>query len=510
MKRIKKIKKNNKMHPIMSFCLLILFVIVLSGILHLFNVTTFYNKISSNGTYVKELVASENLFSLHGLKIMFSNAVSNFASFTPLSMLIITLIGIGIMDKTGFLDSLFYILTKNTSKKVVTFILSFICIISSITGDLGYIVFIPLSALLFKYAKRHPKAGIICSFASLTCGSGVNIFMSSIDTTVMEYTNNVVHLFSKEYNVGVFSFVFIMFLVSIILAYIISLITEKLIIPRLGHYELMDDSEDYLTKREKRALLITLFVALIYLVVIIYNIIPYAPLGGNFLDYSQKYYIDKLFGYNSFFSQGFVFVVVLLFFILGLVYGVSIKKIKTAKDVFECLSFSLDKIGNVLVLIFFASSLIFVFKTSNIGSMIVAAFSNLISSNSYLGFPLMLMLFFISMISTFVLPGTINKWAILSSSVVPAFMNSSLTPEFATVIFRAGECVSYGLTPLMAYFVIYLAFMEHYSVNDQEGLFGCVKYILPYSFYTMVMWIVILLFFYIIGIPFGVGAYPGL
>ena len=93
MKRIKKLRKKSSLHPILSFCLLILIVIVVSGILTLFDITTSYSKISTNGTYIKELVSSENLFSLHGLKIMFSNAVSNFATFTPLSMLIIVLIG---------------------------------------------------------------------------------------------------------------------------------------------------------------------------------------------------------------------------------------------------------------------------------------------------------------------------------------------------------------------------------------------------------------------------------
>ena len=46
--------------------------------------------------------------------------------------------------------------------------------------------------------------------------------------------------------------------------------------------------------------------------IFVYNIIPNAPLGGALLDYSQTLYIDKLFGYNSFFNQGFVFVVTIL------------------------------------------------------------------------------------------------------------------------------------------------------------------------------------------------------
>lgn len=510
MKRIKKIRNKHSLHPIFSYCLLIFAIIVLSGVLNLFNVTTTYNKISNNGTYVRELVSSQNLFSLHGLKIIFSNAVSNFASFTPLSMLIITLIGIGIMDKTGFLDSFFYILTRKTNKKIVTFVLSFICILSSISGDLGFIVYIPLAALLFKYGKRHPKAGIICAFASIACGYGINLFMSSIDTSLVAYTNQAANLLSKDYNVGVFAFLVVMILASIILASIISSITEKVTIPKLGHYELMTETEDYLTKKEKRGLLISLFFGFIYLIIIVYNIIPYAPLGGNFLDYSQKYYIDKLFGYNSFFSQGYVFVVVILFFILGFSYGVATKKIRNAKDLFDSMCFSLDKIGNVLVYLFFASTLIFVFKSSNIGTLITAYFANVVNSSSLSGIVLVLITFVFSVLSTLVLPGSVSKWAILSPSIVPLFMNEGLTPELATLVFRAGECVTYGITPIMAYFVIYLAFMELYTSDNDEGLFGNIKYLIPYSIGTLLMWIVIILLFYVTGIPFGIGGYVGL
>ena len=99
MKRIRTIRDRIVLHPIMSFIVLIIWTIVLSGILNLFNVSTSYNKVTANGGYESVLVSVESLFSLSGLKYIFSNTVSNFAAFTPLSMLLITLIGVGIMDK---------------------------------------------------------------------------------------------------------------------------------------------------------------------------------------------------------------------------------------------------------------------------------------------------------------------------------------------------------------------------------------------------------------------------
>ena len=129
MKKIKKLREKIVLHPIMSFLILTLIVIVLSGVLSLFDVTSSTSSVNvKNGTLETTMVTVENLFSLKGLKYIFSNTLSNFASFTPLSMLIITLLGIGIMDKTGFLDTLFYVLTRKLRKNVVTFILVFILV----------------------------------------------------------------------------------------------------------------------------------------------------------------------------------------------------------------------------------------------------------------------------------------------------------------------------------------------------------------------------------------------
>ena len=52
--------------------------------------------------------------------------------------------------------------------------------------------------------------------------------------------------------------------------------------------------------------------------------------------------------------------------------------------------------------------------------------------------------------------------------------------------------------------------MELYNIDGNEGMTSYIKYIIPYSFATMLMWIVILVLFYIIGLPLGIGAFPGI
>lgn len=511
MKKIRKIRDKIVLHPIMSFLILILITIGLSGILSLFDVTGTYSTVNTKTNSLETtMVAIENLFSLRGIKYIFSNTVSNFASFTPLSMLLITLLGIGIMDKTGFLDTLFYVLTRKLRKNVVTFILVFIGIISSIGGDITYIVLIPIAALLFKYGKRNPQAGIITAFAAISCGIGINMFISSIDSSLLTYTQSAANLLKEGYTISTNSFTIIMSVAIIALSFIITNITEKNIIPRLGKYESEEELEEkYVSKKELKSLYISLIVGGIYILIFIYNIVPGLPLSGNLLDYSQKLYIDKLFGYNSFFNSGFVFVITMLFFILGLVYGILTKSIKTQRDVCDDLSHSLDAMGKVLVLIFFASTFISILKYSNIGTLFTSWLADIISTTKFTGLPLILLMFILFSISTFLLPSSIHRWAILSPVAVPVMMNSGISPEFTQLIFRAAESVTYGLTPVMAYFVIYLAYMELYNQDKKgTGLFSSLKYMIPYSLGTLCMWLVIIIIWYLVGIPLGIGASP--
>ena len=506
--RARKIREKILLHPIMSFFILLLITLCVSGLLSLFDITGTYSVVNSKTSSLSNTIATvENLFSLRGLKYIFSNTVSNFASFTPLSMLLITLIGIGIMDKTGFLDTLFYVLTHKLRKNVVTFVLVLLCILFSIVGDMAYIIFIPISALLFKYGKRNPQAGIITAFASISCGIGINVFISSVDSSLLTYTKDAASLLKEGYIIKNSSCFIIMTLAAIILSFVITHITENNIIPRLGKYELENETEEkYVSKKELRSLYISLIIGAIYLLIFIYNIIPGLPFSGNLLDYSQDLYIDKLFGYNSFFNSGFVFVITMFFFIIGFAYGLLTKNIRNQRELCDTLSHSLDGMGKVLVLLFFASAFIGILKYSNIGTIVTAILANIISTSKFTGLPLILLVFIITCISTLILPSSIYRWSIFSAVTVPALMNSGISPEFAQVIFRASESVTYGLTPVMAYFVIYLAFMEIYNQDRKGvGLFSSIKYILPYSLGTLCVWIVLIIMWYLIGIPIGIG-----
>ena len=201
---MKKIKEKMTLHPIMTIMILIALTIVISGIFTLFGVQVTYNKVNVNTLkYSTEVISANNLFSLSGIKYIFSTTVSNFVSFVPLSSLIIILIGLGVMEKSGFLKTVFTLLTKNAKKYTVTFTLVLISVLASIIGDLSFIILIPIGALLFIYGKRNPAIGIIATFAGLTCGQGLNILFTSTDSSLLSNTLTSAWTLDSNYTISI-------------------------------------------------------------------------------------------------------------------------------------------------------------------------------------------------------------------------------------------------------------------------------------------------------------------
>ena len=504
--KMNKFKEKMTLHPIMAIMLLIFITIVISGIFQLFGAQVSYSKVNPNTLkYSNEYIRINNLFSLSGIKYIFSTTVSNFVSFVPLSSLIIILIGLGVMEKSGFLRTVFTLLTKNAKKNTVTFVLVLISVISSIIGDLSFIILIPISALLFSYGKRNPAVGIVASFAGLTCGSGISILFTSIDSTLLKNTLMAAKSLDLNYTLSIRAFLFIMIVAVILVSIIITYIIERYTVDRVELYEFEDDDEFKITNKERRGLLYSIFAGTLYLIIFIYNIIPGLPLGGNLLDKTQELYIDKLFSYDSFFSNGFVFIVTMFFVILGLFYGIGARTIKNNKDLCDDLGHSLDGVGKILVLIFFSSALISIFRYTNIGEIMVALLVNLVSKLSFTGIPLIILLFIVIALSTILVPSSASKWVIMSGTIIPICMSAGISPEFAQTIFRFAESTTIGLTPLFAYYVIYLAYLEKYNQTEKPiNLIKSIKYQIPFASLTFLVLLVLLIVWYVTGLPIGI------
>ena len=448
-----------------------------------------------------------NLFNRTGLQYLISNMLTNFLNYAPLGNLIIGLMGIGVAYKSGFLNAFFKMIIKDKPKKIFTFLIVLLGVITSMFFDAAYVILIPLAAILFMNLGRHPSAGICAAFAGITFGYGANIVANGLDNIMYSYTQNATKILDQNYVVSMHGNIIFMIIATFLIAYLGMIITERYIVPKLGKYTVpeAEDMNRELTNKEKKGVTISLLSLLVVSLVLIYCIIPGLPFSALLLYLKDKPYVAQLFGDNSYFNQGSVFIFSFLMALAGLVYGIRMKTIKNNRDLVDGMSYYLSEFSSLLVLIFFAAQFCLIFKQTNIGVFIVVFLSDLLSKLQLSGLMLIVFSFLVIIVSSFFVPAASTKWAILSPVMVPMFMQSSFTPEFAAAVFRAADSSMKGITPFFTYFVILMGFIQIYNRKRKIiTLPDAMSLMLPYTIGFTILWLLIVLAFYIIGIPLGI------
>ena len=399
---------------------------------------------------------------------------------------------------------------EKVPRKFLTFIVVLLGIIFSMFYEVGYVILIPLAAILFMNLGRHPSAGICAAFSGITFGYGANIIVNRFDSMLTLYSEKASKILDSSYNVNLYGNIIFTAISMILVAYVGMLVTEKFIIPKLGKYYFDEEEpsqEDIVSKKERKGVILSLGATLIAVILLVYCIIKGLPFSGLLLDLNQNKYVDMLFGSGSYFYKGSVTIFSFLLIFSSLIYGIRVGTIKDNRDLVDGMSYYLKDVASLLVLIFFAAQFCMIFKETNIGLFIVASLSELLNEFQLTGLLLIVVTFIIVAICTFFIPMASTKWAMLSPVIVPLFMQSSMTPEFAEAVFRAADSSIKGLTPIFSYFVILIGFLHIYNKrkNDVITITDAMSLMVPYTIAFTILWLIIILAFYIIGIPIGIG-----
>ncbi len=517
-------------HPITVFLFLTLLVLILSAICGTFEMQGTYNTINTATNELEPvLVTVENMLNFDGMKYIFSNAMRNFISFAPLGTLLLALIGLSVSKSTGFIDAFGKRHLAKMRKRNLTFLVLFLAIFSSLINELGYAFLIPLAAIFYAMNNRNPLLGIVTAFCGVSFGYGVSLFVGSMEVGLIPYTTSASYLIDESTHVALTSNLFIIIAFTILLSIIGTFIIEKWIAPRLGRYRdkdnferteellLMNEEEIEQTKiaeekKEKRGLRYAYITGIIIIIAFIYMIIPGLPNSGMLLDMSEKTYLNQLFGANSYFQDGFTYMMCLFFLGMGLAYGIGAKTIKNDKDIINGCKDTFADLGELFILIFVASQFISIFRNTNIGTVITIWCANLIQNLSFSGIPLIvLVIVMIGIANLFTTTPTL-KWSIFAPVVVPALMQANISPEFAQFMLRAGDSITNGITPLLAGFAIYIGYLNIYNQKKSKPITirEAIRYVTPYFVIISLSWILLIIGWYLIGLPIGPGVYPTL
>ena len=514
-------------HPVTVFLVLIFVTIILSGILSIFQIQATYNTVNPNTLELEPiLVTVENLFSFDGIKFIISNAAKNFLSFAPLGTLLISLIGLTVAEGTGFIEMLTRRHISKFNKYFVTFLVLFISIESSLINEVGYTILIPLMALIYFINNRNPILGIVTAFCGVSFGYGVSIFVGSTEVALINYTKLAAQLIDENAHIALSSNLIFIIVATVILSIVGTIIIEKIIAPNIGKYKKDEfaKTEQYnvLTveeeqqqeiekeKYEKRGLTYALIVSIVVLFIVIYSLIPNLPYSGMLLDMKESTYLNQLFGDNAYFQDGFTYMVSIFFILAGIAYGIGSKSLKNDKDLIEKSSKKLNNIGSIIILIFVVSQFIAVWRKTNIGTIITIWLTNILEQMQLSGIPLIIITLIFIAVANIFLTSPASKWAIFSPVVVPMFMQSNIGPQFAQIVMRVGDSMTKGYTPLLASFVIYIGYLNIYNLNKEKPytIRKSLQLITPYFLLISVAWIVLVVLWYVVGLPIGPGVTP--
>jgi aminobenzoyl-glutamate transport protein len=117
--------------------------------------------------------------------------------------------------------------------------------------------------------------------------------------------------------------------------------------------------------------------------------------------------------------------------------------------------------------------------------------------------PLPLLIGFVLVVTVLnlIITGIIPKWAIFAPVFVPLLMRLHVQPAAVLAAYRVGDSPTNAITPMMAYFPLIVGFAAKYQKG--AGVGTVVAMMLPYVIIIQAVWMVLLVAWQVLGLPWG-------
>ena len=492
-------KFGNKLpNPTMLFVYLSVITILLSFALERLGVGVSYQAIKDG--QISQLSANVvNLLSADSIRTFVSSVLKNFTGFYPLGVVFAIILGIGVADKAGLLSALVKKIALKSSKKWVTPIVIFLGVMSNVASSVGYVVLIPLGAILFAGFGRHPIAGLAAAFAGVSGGWSANLLIGTNDPMFAAFSTQAASVLNPDYVVLATANWYFMIASTFLIVIVGSFVTDRIVEPRLGKFSfegaLNLGERDEISAEQRRGLKFALIASVIFMVLLLAALLPSNSLFGAKEGESFT---------KSVFMHSIIIFMMLFFIVAGAAYGAGAGTIKNSGDAVKFMEQAVAELSGFLVLIFFAAQFTYLFNASNIGLVLSIKGSVFLKDIGLTGLSLIIVfIVVIAFINLFIAVDS-AKWAMMAPIFVPMFMNLGLSPELTQAAFRIGDSTTNIITPLMPFFVLIVAFMQRYDRGLKIG--SVVSIMLPYTVAFLLSWAALMSVWYAFDLPLGPGA----
>jgi len=476
-------------HPASLFGILALTVLILSFVGYLFHWHAIH---PSTGEDVQVI----NLFSKDGLHRILLDMVDNYTGFAPLGIVMVALLGIGVAESSGLIGAFIRLLVAKAPAQHLTFVIVLAGIISNIASDLGYVLIIPLGAIIFHSVGRHPIAGMAAAFAGVSGGFSANLLIGTIDPLLAGLSTEAARILDVDYYVLPTANYYFMVVSTVILSLAGTWVTHRFVEPKLGAYvgDVPQEKLEKLSGKEKKGIKWVTFLTIIISIIIGIGLIPEngilrGPDGTLF---------------TSPILKGFIGVLFIIATILGIVYGLITGKFKNDADVVKGMVDNFKTLAAFLVLVFFAAQFVAYFKWSNLGLIIAIKGADVLQSLDMGLIPLVILFILLSGFINMFMGSASAKWAILGPVFIPMFMLLGYSPELSQVVYRIGDSVTNMISPMMSFFALIIVYFEKY--DKQAGIGTLMSTMIPYSIVFFISWSLLLIVWILLNLPLGPGA----
>jgi len=458
----------------------------------------------------------QSLLSADNIQRLWVEMPKTFTHFHPLGYVLVVMLGAGVAERAGLFATAMRAAVRRAPVHLLTPVVAFVAMVANHAADAAYVVLVPLAAVLYAAAGRHPLAGITASFAAVSGGFSANIAPGQLDALLFGITEAAVEAsgLDPSWASNIAGNTYFIQAMTVSFLPVIWYVTDRIVEPRLGAWTpdgeaaaSLADEDAPLTEAQRRGLrmagMATAGVVLLWLAM------TFGP-GTPLIDESACPADQAAAGLCSTQAtlsplyRSLVGAFFLLFLGSGWAYGRAAGTITTSQDLVDMMSEAMQDMAYYLVLSFVAAHFVAMFNWSNLG-LITAVHGAAAIEQSGLPVPalLALIVLFGGGVNLFV--GSASaKWALLAPVLVPMLMLLGVSPEAATAAYRVGDSATNIVTPLMVYFPLVLTFAQRWEKGF--GLGSLTALMIPYSIGLMVVGLALTIAWVALGLPLGPGA----
>ena len=448
-----------------------------------------------------EVLVINNLLSGPAMTAWLSVMLTNFSHFHPVGVVLVAMLGIGVAEHTGFINTGLRALLGVTAKWLVTPMVILVGIVSHSAVDAGYVLVIPLGGVIFYAAGRHPLAGIAAAFAGVSGGFSANFVPSSLDPLLQGLSQAGARILDPEIVLNPLNNYFFTTVSSVLIVGLGWYLTDKVIEPRLKGVELDGDLEDLprmhdLDPNERKGLRTAL---LALLAGVVFMVVTAWPADSAWRDANGSLATGA-----APIMASIVSLIFLMFVIPGITYGIAAKTIKSSKDVIDGMTKAMHLMAYYLVIMFFIAQFVYAFGQSNLGVLLALQGA---AGLKALAMPAAVTLVGIVLLTAFInlfVGSATGKWGLLAPIFIPMLMTLGISPDLTQAAYRVGDSSTNIITPLMPYFPLVVVYCQRYVTTTGIGTLTAMM--LPYSVTFIICWTAFLVIYYLLGFPLGIGA----